>query len=434
MKVKIPVKMNKVYYPYLDCQSSIQIFYGGSSSGKSYWLAQRCILSVLYKNKNWLITRNVGVTLRDSTFNEIKKAINKLKLSRFFKVNETNMVVTCLLNKKQIIFKGLDDVEKLKSITPIDGVIDYIWIEEATETSEVDFNQLEKRLRGCDDEAIEQGIKQEDKKIVIFSFNPIFKTHWIYKRFFLPVTWSDKQTFYQSEDLLILKTTYKDNKFLTRDDIKRIEDTKDPYMFTVYVLGEWGVLEGVVFRFTVEDLTSLIPTFDKRKAGGDFGFYPDPAAMSVLQFDKRNRKIYIFDELYIRECSDELLADKIKEKIGTLPVTFDSAEPKTIKKLQTLGVRARAAIKGPDSVDFGIKFLKKYDIIIHKACQNTINEFTFYRLKKDQKTGEYIPGKYQGDDHLIDCVRYSLEDEFFVKEGAEVRQGTRMAGLPSFKF
>lgn len=126
---------------------------------------------------------------------------------------------------------GLDDVQKIKSITPKKGVITDIWIEEATECDENDIKELTKRLRG-----ITKGIK----KRITLTFNPILRSHWIFKKYFGNFGDDDKE--YRDENLLIQKTTYKDNRFLEQDDIDDLEDETDEYFYQVYTLGNWGVL------------------------------------------------------------------------------------------------------------------------------------------------------------------------------------------------
>lgn len=223
MKIKSRV-FNKRYRPYIKSQHRTQIFFGGSSSGKSYFLAQRTVIDVC-EGRNYLVCRNVQGTIKKSVFNEIMKAIARFKLTEYFIVNKTDMVITCISNQCQIIFVGLDDVEKIKSITPIRGVLTDIWIEESTETDYKAIKQLYKRLRG----------RSKKKKRITLSFNPILKTHWIYTTYFK--FWNDNDNFYEDEDLLIVHSTYKDNAFLTKDDIKGLEDETDEYFYQVYTLG-----------------------------------------------------------------------------------------------------------------------------------------------------------------------------------------------------
>lgn len=130
MKIRIkidPNVFNKIYREFLKCNIRTQIFFGGSSSGKSYFLAQRTLIDVLCNRRNYLICRNTAATIKKSVFNEVTKAISRMKLSKLFVINRTDMTITCD-NGYQILFAGLDDVEKIKSITPIKGVITDIWI------------------------------------------------------------------------------------------------------------------------------------------------------------------------------------------------------------------------------------------------------------------------------------------------------------------
>ncbi|MFD1407532.1 PBSX family phage terminase large subunit [Kroppenstedtia eburnea] len=271
----IDVVINEAYLPLLQDDTRTQIFFGGSSSGKSFFLAQRTVLDVLQGERNYLVARNVLSTVKKSVFNEIKKAINNMNLSSVFKVNESNMVITCTLNQKQILFAGLDDPEKIKSVTPIDGVITDVWVEEATETKYEAIKQLNKRLRG----------RSKAKKRLILSFNPVLQSHWIYKEYFSG--WQDDKQFYRDENLIILKTTYQDNDFLEPDDIAELENETDPYFRDVYTYGKWGVLGNVIFKnWETKDLSEIRDTLDRFNNGLDFGFARDPSALAHMHYDR----------------------------------------------------------------------------------------------------------------------------------------------------
>lgn len=394
--------VNDAYIPYLKAPQRTQIFYGGSSSGKSFFIAQRVIMDVI-GGRNYLVVRNVGATLRYSVFNQLKKTILAMGLESSFHISG-NMVITYKPNGKQILFSGLDDVEKLKSVTPEVGVLTDVWIEEATEVAYEDFKQLSKRLRGLTgDKALDALPKR-----ITFTFNPIMKTHWIYSTFF--TDWDDTKSKYETEDLLIVKTTYKDNQFLTPDDIKALESEKDPYYYAVYSLGEWGVLGKVIFKnWHTEDLTDLIPTFDHIYNGLDFGFADDPNALVRCHLDKKRKKIYVFEEMVKAGMYNDELADYLKEHIGTQYVTCDAAEPKSIGDLCRRGIRAKSAVKGADSVNFGIKFLQSYEIIVDLRCQTLRNELQVYHWKED-KYGNTLQIPVDADNHTIDALRYALED------------------------
>jgi phage terminase large subunit len=177
---------------------------------------------------NLLVVRQTGDTNRDSTFALFKQVINKWNLSDHFKVNESDLRIRCKLNGNEIIFKGLDDTEKLKSITFSRGELTDVWIEEASEVEEQSFNQLDVRLRGG-----------KEQKQITLSFNPVNINHWL-KRF-VDAKQSNK---------MCLHTTYKQNKFLD-DEYKKLLESykdKDPYYYQVYCLGEWGVVGKTIFN------------------------------------------------------------------------------------------------------------------------------------------------------------------------------------------
>lgn len=405
-----PIYVNDVYIPFLSEERSTQIYYGGSSSGKSFFLAQRTVMDNL-KGVNWLLTRNIGKTIRNSLFNEIKKAISAYGVNHLYSINKSDMVITCKKNGKQILFAGLDDVEKLKSITPANGVLERIWIEEATEVKREAYLQLKKRLRGY----------SPFKKSITLSFNPILKTHWIYQDFFK--NWQDDKNIYQDNDLSILKTTYKNNQFLTPDDVYSLENESDEYFRNVYTYGNWGVLGHVIFKnWTVEDLSELIPSFDHIYCGMDFGYSSDPNALIKIHLDKKRKKLYVFDEWYQAGMSDEELLRVCKEFFGREIVTCDNADPKTIDYLAMNGINTVPSIKGADSINRGIRYLQGYDIIIHKNCQNFKNEIEQYHWKED-KYGNAMAKPVDANNHLLDALRYAVEDEMFT---AQVSAGVRL--------
>ena len=228
VNIKISKKVfNPVYLPYLENDDRYLIFYGGGSSGKSYFIGERIILKQITPKKcNQLIVRQTADTNRRSTFPLLKQVISNWGLSEHFKINESDMRIVCKLTGNEIAFAGLDDVEKIKSITFANGELTDIWCEEATEMQEADINQLKVRLRGG-----------KSKKQMVLSFNPINIQHWI------------KKHFIDSGLATVCFSTYKDNKFLTDDDRKALEDLRltDEYTYNVYCLGKWGILGKTVF-------------------------------------------------------------------------------------------------------------------------------------------------------------------------------------------
>lgn len=390
--------INRAYVPYLLAPERYQIYFGGSSSGKSVFLATRVAIDAL-QGRNTLVVRKVGRTIRGSCWNEIIKAISRMNLLAYFDISKSETMITAKNNGAQILFAGLDDVEKVKSITPQNGALTDVWMEEATECGYEDFKQLDKRLRG---------LSRHSKRMTL-SFNPVYQTHWLYKAFF--GIWQDGATVARSADTLILKTTYKDNRFLTDDDRAALEREKDPYFYAVYTLGNWGALGDTIFRnWRTEDLSGIEQAYPLRFYGLDFGFASDPCAAVNCAYDRKHGRIYIFSELYEKGLTNSMLAERLHTFCGNAPITCDSAEPKSIAELRGLGVRAVPAKKGADSVVHGIQWLKQSEIIIDVTCVHLREEFTLYQWRKD-KDGNSMPVPEDRNNHLIDALRYALEAE-----------------------
>lgn len=406
-KVEIdPAVFNAVYVPHLRNMARTQIFYGGSASGKSVFLAQRCVMDVMTGGRNYLVTRQVGRTLRGSVFTEVCRVISDWGVGALFTINKSDMLITCQ-NGYQIIFAGLDDAEKLKSLVPAKGVITDIWVEEATETEKSTVKQLYKRQRG--------GSTGTPKRLTL-SFNPILQTHWIYEEYFSKINLTDKQTEYKSQNLSILKSWYIHNRFLTADDVHDLENEGDKYYRDVYTFGNWGVLGNVIFtNWRVEDLSGMLDQFTNRRNGLDFGFSSDPAALSRSHYDKKRKTIYIFAELYELGLTNDVLADELKKICGADRIVCDSAEPKSIAELQQYDVNAAPAQKGKDSVNHGIQWLQQQTIIIDASCVNTKNEFMQYKWKEDA-AGHAIRQPVDKNNHLIDGTRYAYEDDMLDME------------------
>ena len=389
---------NAVYLPHLNNLSRTQIIYGGSSSGKSVFIAQRCVLDVAKGGRNYLVCRQVARTIKNSVFAQITRVINEWGLGNLFTVNKSDYIITCA-NGYQIIFVGLDDVEKIKSIVPAKGAWTDIWLEEATETDRASVKQLEKRQRGGD---------ESTPKRMTLSFNPILQSHWIYSEYFSGLDDHEK---HETETLSVLKTWYIHNRFLTPDDIRDLENETDPYYYNVYTLGNWGVLGNVIFKnWRTEDLLPMRDQFTNHKHGLDFGFSSDPAALIATHYDKAHKTIYVYDELYETGLTNDVLATILKEKVERRPVVCDSAEPKSIQELRGHGVLALPARKGKDSVLYGIQWLQQQTIVIDSRCINTRNELSQYKWKEDA-AGNALPVPIDRNNHLIDALRYAYEDE-----------------------
>lgn len=399
--------LNAVYLPHLQAPQRTQIFYGGAGSGKSVFLATRAVLDAL-TGRNTLVVRQVARTLRASCFAEAQKSILRLGLTGLFRVNKTEMSITSTKNGAQLLFLGLDDVEKIKSLTPARGALTDIWVEEATETAWADIKQLSKRLRG----------PSIHTKRLTLSFNPVSRGHWIHREYF--GDFMEEEGCLVTPELLILRTTYRDNRFLTADDIAALQSERDAYFHTVYTEGKWGELSGsVLSNWQVGSPPADLPRTWLR-CGLDFGFAADPAAALLAAYDKKHSRIYILKELYARGLTNDVLAAQVKDLAGNLGVVCDAAEPKSIAELRRLGVSALAAKKGPDSVLHGLQWLRQQQLVLAPGCTHLREELLAYRWASDGRGGHL--NRPQGEDHLIDALRYAMEGDSTAREAMVLRR------------
>ena len=268
---------NDIYLQVFDWTSRIQILYGGAGSGKSYFICSFLVVRLMQaKLMNLLVVRNTSDSNRHSTFALFCQLIHGWNLEPLFKISKSDMTITCI-NGNTVLFKGLDDPEKLKSITFPRGIMTDIWIEEASEIQEEAFNQLNVRLRGMPD----------IEKHIYLTFNPISVTHWLKARFF------DKK----NDNVSVLHTTYKDNKFIDEGYKKELEAFKDtdPYYYAVYCLGLWGVLGKTVFdaRNVHEQLSKNIQPLKV----GRFYYTFENGIMSDIKFmEEADGFIKIYEE------------------------------------------------------------------------------------------------------------------------------------------
>jgi phage terminase large subunit len=282
----------------------------------------------------------------------------------------------------------MDDPEKLKSIEGVTGV----WMEEATEFTQEDFEQLDLRLRG----------ETLYHKQILLTLNPISEQHWIKRVFFDdPI-----------DGCFTLKTTYLDNSFID-DDYKMVMENKkktNPRYYNIYALGNWGTAEGLVFNnykqqaIKLEDINHL-----ECVQGLDWGYTNDPTAFHISYIDTVSKKIYVYDGFYEKGMTNEAIAQRIKEmQAHRHKTTADSSEPKSIDRLKMLGVRVQGAAKGRDSVNTGIDFLCEYEIIVNAHLVEFMTEFNNYCWAVD-KDGKATNKPVDDFNHFIDSLRYSVE-------------------------
>jgi phage terminase large subunit len=382
------IYINGAYLPGLyDYSHRFEVYYGGAGSGKSVFITQKILIKALNDRRKVLIMRKVGSTLKDSCWQLVLDTLSAFKVSPYCSINKSTFTIE-LPNGSILLFKGMDDSEKIKSIT---GITD-IWVEEATEFTEEDIEQLNLRLRA-----------KTDSLQMLFSFNPVSKANWVYRRWF-------RDGAIITDDTVIHQSTYKDNRFLPDDYIDTIEKMAgtNPTYYRIYALGEFASLDKLVFNNwrigRVED------THDwDMLCGLDFGFTNDPTAF-VVSFLK-DKTLFIAKE-YVKTG---LLNDQIAKVITELgfsksTIIGDSAEVKSIEELRRAGLyRIYPATKGQGSVLQGIQKLQQLDIVVDPACEHVITELQNYAWKKDRASGEYINEPIDEFNHCIDALRYSLQ-------------------------
>lgn len=383
------IKLNPAYKKANKTKARYRILYGGAGSGKSHFTAQETLLNMLSSpHYSYLVVRKTSKSIRNSVFRLLTQMISDANLEQYFKVNKTEMTITCATGSS-LITSGLDDVEKLKSVANINR----IWIEEASEVSESDFNQLDLRLRGQSKVGYQ----------MTATFNPISETHWL-KRSFFDIG---------RPDSFVLKTTYKDNKFLDDKYISTLlELEKQDYQyFRIYALGEWGSIGNIIYsNWEKADLSADKQYFDNTFNGLDFGFADDPTAFVRVHLDNKHKTIYIFDEFALRGLYIDDVAKELRDRIGNEYITCDSSEPRSIQDLKRNDIRALAAKKGPGSIEHGIKWLQGHKIIVDNSCIETIKELSTYKYKED-KDGNVIAKPVDQNNHILDALRYALESE-----------------------
>ena len=379
---------NRSFIKYLeDYDHRFEVYYGGAGSGKSFFIAQKLLLKALKEKRKILVMRKVGATLKDSVWQLILDTLIEWQLYEECTINKSVFTIE-LPNDSMFLFKGMDDSEKIKSIT---GITD-IWVEEATEFSEEDIEQLNLRLRA-----------QKGGLQMLFSFNPVSKANWVYRR------WFAKDAVITS-DTVIHQSTYKDNEFLPEEYVATIEKMAktNPTYYRIYALGEFASLDKLVFNNwrigTVEDTHEW-----DILCGLDFGYTNDPTAfvVSFLQGDQ----LYVAKEFVRTGLLNNQIATAVTE-LGFAKSTIigDSAEVKSIDELRKAGLyRIYPAAKGPGSVLQGIQKLQQFDIVVDPSCEHTITELQNYAWKKDRQSGEYVNEPIDEFNHCIDALRYSLQ-------------------------
>lgn len=401
--MNITVEANSCFKAVNRSNKRYIVMKGSAGSGKSVDTAQNYILRLMQdKGRNLVCIRKSDITNRDSTYAELTGAIYRMfgdKAEAYWTIKQSPLQLTCKTNGNQIIFRGVNDEkqrEKLKSITFPKGKMTDVWIEEATELTQADFEIIDDRLRGVLPEGQFYQIRM--------TFNPVNKNHWIKKVFF---DVSD-------ENVLTHHSTYLMNRFCDDAYKTRMERRKqvDPEGYQIYGLGEWGEIGGLILsNYIIEDFDTSPDRFDYMVNAQDFGFNH---ANAIGEVGFKDDELYLCREIYVfGKDTAEIIEMANKRGFNkNLRMWCDSAEPDRIKMWRKAGYKAKGINKGGSggSVRSQIDYLKQTRIHIHPSCVNTIKEIQQWKWKKDEKTGEYLDEPVPFQDDAMAMLRYSIED------------------------
>lgn len=416
------------YDDFIRTKKFYRVCRGSKGSKKSRTTALDIILKMTkYPLANTLVIRKVFGTLQDSCYTDLLWAIDRTKLTQYWKPSVNPLKITNTQTGQVILFRGMDDALKLASITVRKGYLCWVWIEEAYEiTNEDEFDKLAMSIRGL--LPPESGLWKQ----ITLTFNPWSEHTWLKRRFW------DAPLEREKDRIFTKVTTFRCNEWLGPDDIARYEDmyVRNPRAARVYCDGEWGIAEGLIYEDWTEEAfdpweimgnPNVKPVF-----GLDFGYRVSYNAFVAALIDLNRRVIWVYDEMYEKGMSNIDIAKKLtmmgyaKEEIWA-----DSAEPKSIFELrngfteETVeqdGVvtlehwqlpRIREALKGPDSVMNGIQNIQSFHIIVHPTCRNFIIELNNYCYEVD-KDGKRTGRPVKDFDHLMDALRYGCA-RYFIK-------------------
>lgn len=401
IKVNVPGIVGGGYGKFWRWRGRYRVVKGSRASKKSKTTALWYIYNMMkYPAANLLVVRKVARTLQNSCFSDLRWAIERLHVGRYWKATRSPMEITFLPTGQRILFAGLDDPLKITSISVPKGVLCWLWLEEAYEIArETDFDRLDESIRGL----LPEGLFTQ----VTITFNPWSDRHWLKKRFFDT----------PDDNTLAMTTNYMCNEFLSPSDLALFEAMKkNPKRYRVAGLGDWGVVEGLVYdnweekSFNIDEVRAL-PGI-RSAFGLDFGYTNDPTALFCGLVDKGSRMIYVFDEIYERGLTNQNIAKLlIKRGYSKERIIADAAEPKSIAELREAGIgRIHSSRKGKDSINNGIQRIQDFHIIVHPRCVNFLTEISTYQWGTDNKTGVLINKPVDYNNHLMDAMRYGIMD------------------------
>ena len=403
-------KFNAIFKEANESRHRYRVMLGSAGSGKSVNVAQDYIVKLSdpkYAGCSLLVVRGVEVSHLNSTFAELTGAIDRLGLGGIYDTKLNPLTIRNTINGNSIIFRGCSDqraIERLKSVSVPTGKIVWVWIEEATELKNSDFDVIDDRLRGV----LPDGHFYQ----MTLTFNPINSGHWIKAQL-----WD-----YDSPDIFKSRSTYLDNIFIDIDVEYKARMLRrqelDPEGYRIYGLGEWGEVGGLVFpNVTIGDYKDK--AFEQYTLGTDFGFNHAHATLLIGWADGDP---YVIREVVVTEkTTAEIIKLCNKANMPKNVLMFcDSAEPDRIRELKKAGFKAYPVSKEKNSVSNQIAWLKNRQIYIDGRCQHTQREIQAYKWRKDPITGEYMDEPVKFGDDCVKALIYGCES---------VRKQTRVKSM-----
>ena len=411
---------NKAFKSIMNHTKERWTFTGGRASCKSSFISICVvILIVLFPNYNAVVVRKHKNTLRYSVFEQIVWAIDKLHLRRSngkkagFKIPKSKTAALPIVyirkngKEQNILFVGLDDAEKSKSMKISNGYIAILWCEEKTEVEPADLQNLKiSALRGG------------NTFYMFESYNPPSATR----------HWCNTEARTEDPHRMVVHTTYLDipHEWLGESILHDIEQTKKTNKRAyenIYLGIATGTGKNVFENVRLEEITDeMINTWDTTLQGIDWGYFPDPYAYGSMHYDARTNTLYIWDELYLWKNGNYEAFEATREHMEAHNMsifedrqTADSAEPKSVADYRKWGGDTRGAIKGKGSRDAGFKWLQGLAAIIIDPVRapHAADEFTLYEYDIDKRTGEILSGYPEGQpDHFLALTRYATEKEW----------------------
>ena len=370
---------------------------GGRGSTKSSF-ASICVPLMLLQNPRChaVVLRKVANTLRNSVYNQVEWAIDALGLSDAFAARVSPLSFEYRRTGQKILFLGVDDKSKIKSLKLPFGYVGIVWMEELDQFTGMEEirSLLQSLLRGG------------DRYWVFYSYNPPKSRN----------NWVNEEALFDRDDRIVHRSTYLDvpQAWLGEQFIAEAERLKEKNetLYRHEYLGEVTGTGGSVFD-NVEDVElsdADVALFDRLYHGLDFGFAVDPLAFVSMHYDAKHENLYIFDEIYEQKLTNAQAARRILPRLHEQHLTADAAEPKSIAEMRSLGLNVQAARKGPDSVAYGIHWLqgRRRIYIDKRRAPNTYREFVGYEYERN-KDGQFISAYPDKDNHTIDAVRYGTE-------------------------